>query len=138
MSKRTRLGKDVIRYRELADVVQQRRRLDSLDLGVRHPERLAKRRRIDLSSADVALADLVLCVDCQSERFDGSQMQVRHFLHVPLLIDDPADEELVGPVSQSQRYDRDEGHPGADAGHNRMRRKCNHRGRSGHEHTDAV
>ena len=38
---RARLGQDVLGHRQLADVVQQRRRLHALDLVLAHPERRA-------------------------------------------------------------------------------------------------
>ena len=86
LRERSRLGEDVLGDRELADVVQERRRLHALDLGVRHAERPRQARRVDLDAPDVALRRLVLRVDGERERFDGRQVQVRDLLHVPLLI----------------------------------------------------
>ena len=50
---RTRLGEDVLRHGELADVVQQRGRPDRLDFVVGHAERACHARRVHLDTSDV-------------------------------------------------------------------------------------
>ena len=100
---------------ELADVVQERRRLHALDFVVRHPERPGESRGVHLDPADVALRRLILGVDGERERFDGGQMEVRDLRHVPLLILDAAHVDLVGAVGQVERRRAERRHPVAAA-----------------------
>ena len=102
---RPRLRQDVLGHRELADVVQQRRRLHALDVVLRHPERARERGGVELHAADVRLRGLVLRVDRERERFDRGQVQVRHLLHVPLLVLDAAEIDLVAAVGEVERDD---------------------------------
>ena len=78
LRQRPRLRQDVLGHGELADVVQQRRGLDALDLVVRHAERLREPRGVDLHAADVRLRRLILGVDRERQRFDRREVQVGH------------------------------------------------------------
>ena len=80
LRQRPGLRQDVLGHRQLADVVQQRRGLDALDLVLRHAERAREAGGVDLHAADVALRGLILGVDRQRQRFDRRQVQVRHLL----------------------------------------------------------
>ena len=80
LRQRSGLRQDVLGHRELADVVQQRRGLDALDLVLRHAERARQPGGVHLHAADVALRGLILGVDGQRQRLDRRQMQVRHLL----------------------------------------------------------
>ena len=102
LRQRARLREDVLGHGQLADVVQQRGGLDALDLGVRHPERTGQPRRVDLHPLNLPLADFVLGVDGERERFDGGQVQIRHLLHVTLLILDASEEQLVHVVGHAE------------------------------------
>ena len=115
LGERPGLREDVLGHGELADVVQQRRGLDALDLVGRHPERARQARGVDLDAADVALRGLILRVDRQRQRFDGRQVQIRDLLHVPLLILDASQIDLVGPVGQIDRRGGQRRHPVAAA-----------------------
>ena len=103
LRQRTRLRQDVLGHGELADVVQQRRRLDALDFRRRTGRRLRQAGRVDLHAADVHLRGLILGVDRARQRFDRRQVQVRGLLHVPLLVLDAAHVDLVGAVGQIER-----------------------------------
>ena len=56
-----------------------------------------------LHAADVRLARAIFRVDRERERFDRREMQVRHFLHVALLVFDAAQIDLVAAIGQIQR-----------------------------------
>ena len=115
LRQRTRLRQDVLGHGQLADVVEQRRGLDALNLVLGHAERACEAGRVHLHAADVALRRLILRVDGERQRFDGRQVQVGHLLHVPLLILDAAHVDLVGPVNQIDRGGREQRHPVAAA-----------------------
>ena len=95
---RTRLRKDVLWHRKLADVVEQCGRLDALNLVLGHPDRFRKARGKHLHAPDVRFACAIFRVDCERQRFDRGEVQVRHFLHVPLLVFDAAQVDLVMAV----------------------------------------
>ena len=99
------LREDVLRHRELADVVQQRRRLHALDVVVRHAQRSGELGGIELHAADVRLRRLVLRVDRERERFDRREVQVGHLAHVALLVLDAAQIDLVGAIGEIERRD---------------------------------
>ena len=98
LRQRARLRQDVFGDGELADVVEQRRGLHTLNFVVRHAERARQSGGVHLHPADVALGRLILGVDGERQRFDRGQMQVRNLLHVPLLILDAPEVDLVGAV----------------------------------------
>ena len=100
---RARLRQDVLGHRELADVVQQRRGLDALDLVVGHAQRARQAGGVDLHAADVRLRRLVLGVDRERQRFDRREVQVGHLLDVPALVVDAAEINLVGAVGEVER-----------------------------------
>ena len=97
----------MLRHGELADVVQQRRGLDALDLGLRHAEGARQPGGVDLDAPDVALRGLILGVDRQRQRFNRRQVQIRNLRDVPLLILNPAHVDLIGPVGQIERRRRE-------------------------------
>ena len=99
------LREDVLRHGELADVVQQRRRLHALHVVVRHAERSRDRGGVELHAPDVRLRGLVLGVDGERQRFDRREVQVRHLAHVTLLVLDAPEIDLVGAVGQIERRD---------------------------------
>ena len=102
LRQRARLRQDVLGHGELADVVEQRRGLDALDLVLRHAERAREAGGVHLHAADVALRRLILRVDGERQRFDRGQVQIGDLLHVPLLILDAAEIDLVGPVGRGR------------------------------------
>ena len=110
LGERPRLRQDVLGHGELADVVQERRGLDTLDVGAGHAERAGQASGVHLDAPDVALRRLILGVDGQRERFDGGQVQVGHLPDVSLLILNAPEIDLVGPVRQVQRRRREQRH----------------------------
>ena len=115
MRERSRLREDVLGNRQLADVVQQRRRLDALDLVLAHPQRTGETGGVHLHAAHVALRRLVLGVDGERQRLDGGEMEIGHLQHVPLLIVDAAHVHRVGAVDEIRRRRGEEHHPVAAA-----------------------
>ena len=100
LRERPGLRQDVLGHGQLADVVQQRRRLHALNLVVAHAERAREAGGVHLNAPDVALRRLILGVDGERQRFDRGQVEIRDLPHVPLLILNPAHVDLVGPVDQ--------------------------------------
>ena len=100
---RSRLGQDVLRNGELADVVQQGGRLHALDLALAHAERARQARRVDLHAADVRMRGLILRVDRQRQRLDRREVQIGHLRHVTPLVVDAAEIHLVGVVGEVER-----------------------------------
>ena len=127
LGQRAGLRQDVLGHRELADVVQQRRGLDALDVCGRNGHRLRERGRVELHAADVRLRRLVLRVDRARERFDRREVQVGGLLHVPLLVLDPPHVDLVGAVGEVDRREGERRDPVA-----RVRdQPCGERGAAG-------
>src|SRR5689334_25432162 len=60
---RPRLGENVIRHRELADVVQQCSGLDRLHLELVHPELTRNSSGVDLNAANMVFRRAVLRID---------------------------------------------------------------------------
>ena len=108
LGERTRLREDVLGHGQLADVVEQRRGLDALNLVVGHAQRAGQPGGVDLHAADVRLRGLILGVDGERQRLDRGQMQVGHLLDVPALVVDPAQVDLVGAVGEVERGNRQE------------------------------
>ena len=108
---RPRLREDVLGHGELADVVQQRCRLDALDVVVRHPERPRHRGGVELHAADVRLRGLILGVDGERQRLDRREMQIGHLAHVALLVLDAPEVDLVGAIRQVERRGRERRDP---------------------------
>ena len=97
---RPRLGEDVIRHRELADVVQQRSGLDRLHLELGHPELTRNSGGVDLNAADMVFRRAVLRVDRSSERFDRREVQFGDLLDVPAFVVEPREQYQVRAQSQ--------------------------------------
>ena len=111
LGQRSRLRQDVFRDRQLPDVVQQRGRLDALDVGCRQTEGPRQSGGVQLHAPDVHLGQLVLRVDGAGEGFDRGQVQIRSLLHVALLVFDPPHVDLVGAVREVQRRERQRRQP---------------------------
>ena len=111
-AERARLREDVLRDRELADVVQQGRGLDGLGLGFRHAHRARKASGVCLHPLDVVGRRLVFGVDSQDERFDRRQVQLGHLPRVRAFVLDPTQ---VPPVDKThgggrRRHEPQHGH----------------------------
>ena len=78
-----RLVQNVLRYRELPDVVQQRRSLERTQLpGIADPERVRQLHRELLHAPDVPVRHLVLGIDCLRERLDCRQVHAVHLIQM--------------------------------------------------------
>ena len=117
LRQRSGFRQDVLRHGELADVVQQGGGLDTLDLGLGHPESLGDTRRIDLHAANVRLGGLILGVDGERERFDRGQVEVGHLLDVAALIVDAAQVHLVAAIRDVERSGGQQRRPHAGIHH---------------------
>src|SRR5262249_55544262 len=103
LRQRTRLRQDVLGDRQLADVVQERRRLHALDLRLGQARRPREAGGVDLHATDVHLRGLILRIDRTGQRFDRRQVQIGGLLHVALLVLDAAHVDLVGAVGEVER-----------------------------------
>ena len=87
----SRFVQDVLGHRQLADVVQQRRGSDRLQLHiVRDAERVSEAEGIVLDPPDVIARDLILRVDGMRKRFDGREVDVVHLAEVADFVFGPA------------------------------------------------
>ena len=121
LRQRAGLRQDVFGHGELADVVEQRRRLDALDFGVGHAEPARDAGRVDLHAADVRLRGLILGVDRERERFNRRQVQIGHLLDVPALVVDASQVNLVAAVGEVERRGAEDRQPQAGAHEGRRR-----------------
>ena len=92
---RSRLCEDVVRHRELADVVEECSRLHGLDLDLGHAHLPRHGGRINLHAADVVLRRAVFGVDRTRKRLDRGQMQLGYLLDVPALVVEPRQKDKV-------------------------------------------
>jgi hypothetical protein len=108
-SQLSRLGNDIFRDRQLADIVQQRRGFKGLLLAGAEMQLFADFGGIDLHAPQVIVGGVVLSVDGQGQRFDGAQMQVRHLQDVLLLFFETAQVQVVGAVHQVENGQQEQG-----------------------------
>ncbi len=107
---RTWLRQDVFGDREFADVVQQGRGADALNVRLRQADRFCQSGGVDLHSQDVRVRHLVFGVDGAGQRFDRRQMQIGTVLHMPLHFQ-AAHVDLVGVVRQIDWRKGERRHP---------------------------
>ena len=80
-----RLVQDVLGHGQIAEIVEQRGRLDRLDLPVVFDAELTRQRhRVQLHPADVTAGDLVLGIDRQRQCLDGRQVELAQLVQVPV------------------------------------------------------
>ena len=111
LRERPGLREDVLRHGELADVVEEGRRLHALNLGLRHAERRRDAGGVDLHAANVRLRGLILGIDREGERFDRRQVKIRDLLDMPLLVLNATEVDLIGAVNEVDRRRKERGHP---------------------------
>ena len=94
------LRDDVLRHRQLSDVVQQGGRLQSLQFGFGEIQRGSQFPRVDLDSLQMVVRGVILGLDRQRQRLDGSEVQGRDFLGVFRFRLQPIQIQPVGTVDQ--------------------------------------
>ena len=108
---RPRLREDVLGHGQLADVVQQRRGLDAADLALAHAERLGQAAGQPLDAADVLREGVVLGVDRRGQGLDRRQVQVGDLAHLPLLVGEALEVDVIAAIGQQRRHrDREQQH----------------------------
>ncbi len=80
-----RFRNDVLRNRQLADVVQQRGRLQRLEFRFGEPQLLGDFHCINPDSPKMMVGSEVFRFDGQRQSFNGSQVQARHVDNVAFL-----------------------------------------------------
>ena len=105
-----RLGEDVLRHRQLADIVEQGRNLQALHLVARHPGGFAKGGRSSLDASDVVFRragfrvdGLVTSIDRARQRLHRRQMQVGDDADVFLMLGDTPEVDAVAVKRQPQQ-----------------------------------
>ena len=94
-------------HRQLADVVQQRGRLERLRIEVRHLHPPRQHRRVVAHPIEMARAGAVLRLNRPRQHLGALTMQLARLGHPPLLVGDPAQIDAVGPIRQHQRHERE-------------------------------
>ena len=92
------LGDDVLRNRQLAYVMQQGSGAKRLQVLSRETQPLSDFNGVNANAAKMIMRGLVLGFDGQSQGFNGTQVQARHFFHMALLVFQFAQIEPVGAV----------------------------------------
>ena len=93
----------MLRNRQFSDVVQQRGRMQSFQFGSLHAQFFGDFDGINADALQVLVGRVILGFNGQRQRLNGSQVQVRHLLHVPLLVFQFAQVEAVGAVDEINR-----------------------------------
>src|SRR5258708_27071076 len=96
---RARLVQNMIRHRELANVMQQRSGIERGQFRFGKIEQLAETGGVNLYTAHVKMRGLILGVYGCRQRFYDRQMQVTNFFAFPSLRNGPFEIELVEPES---------------------------------------
>src|SRR5439155_347021 len=106
-----RLVQDVLGYRELAGIVQQRRRLDRFDrFRIIDAKRIRQRDGVRLYSSNVAVRDVVFGIYSHRQRFDGGEIEPIQIDKVPLSIFETSERCAQREVEHgNQREDHDRG-----------------------------
>ena len=66
--------------------MQQRGRVQGLEFTSLYAQFLGYLDGIDANPLQMIVRGLVFRLDGQRQRFDGSQVQIRHLFHMPLLV----------------------------------------------------
>ena len=94
------LRDDVFGHGQLADVVQQRRRVQSFHFARGHAQFLGHFDGVHPHPLQVVVRGVVLGFDGQRQRLDGAQVQGRHFFDVPLFVLQFSQIQPIRPVDQ--------------------------------------
>ena len=90
----------MLRHREFANVVQQRGGVQGFHFSRSHGQLFCHFDGVHPHSLQVVVSSVILGLDSQSQRLNGSQVKVCHFLHVALLIFQFAQIETIRTVDQ--------------------------------------
>ncbi len=96
----SRFRDDVLRHRQLSDVVQHRGRAQRLQLRFVQAQFLADLHRVGLHPLQMIVRGVVLGLNGQGKSFNGSQMQRGHLFGVLLLVFHASQIEVIGAVDQ--------------------------------------
>ena len=117
---RARLRENVLRHREFADVMQQRRGTHGLNFGIGHAELTSHCCRVKLHAADVVLGRPVLGIDRARKRLDRCQVQFGQLLGALLLGPESGRKDAIRAESEIEHSPDDEcraGKPERRLGH---------------------
>ena len=102
------LGNNVLRYRQFADIVQQRGGPQSFQLLRRQVQLLGDFHSVDAHPAKVIMGGLVFGFNGQGQRFDGAQVQPGHVFYVAFFIFKLAEIKTVGTVNHEHGRQREQ------------------------------
>src|SRR5207237_1350242 len=91
-------GDNVLGDGKLANVVQQGGRVQGFQLGAANAQFLGDFDGVDAHTLQVIVRGLVLSFDRERQGFDGTKVEVRHFLDVAFLVLKFAEVKAVGAV----------------------------------------
>ena len=93
--------------RKLADVVQERGRLDGLRVRLGQLEAAGQVRRVVLHPLDVPGSAAVLRLNRARQHLGAFTVELRPLGNPPLLVGDPFEIDPVGAIRQAQRKERE-------------------------------
>ena len=102
------LGKNVLRYRQLADVMQQRRRPQSLQFGIADLHDAADLNGVSLHPFQMAGRGGVLGFNRQRQRLNRAHVQSRQFLGMAQSVVHPRKVQLIGSGDQVNKRQYEE------------------------------
>ena len=97
------LRENVLRYRHVADIVQQRRGAHCLHVAVGQAGRFGEHRRVLLDGSNVLGRAARLGLDRERQRFDGGQLHLHRAVRLLLLLAETPDDGVVAAEDQVQR-----------------------------------
>ena len=96
----------MLRYGQLADIVQQRRGAQRLQFLLRQVELARQLHGVNAHALQMIVRGLVLGFNGQSQRFNGAHVQRRHLRHMVLFIFQFAQVEPVRAIDNEHRRQR--------------------------------
>src|ERR1035437_131762 len=105
-------GEDVLRDRQLTDIVQQSGRSQPIQLQVGKVHIFSDLFDIGPDAPQVLVGGMVLRLDGERQGFDGAEMQARHFQRMSFLVFQPAQIHAIGTIDEEQdRHEQKRAHP---------------------------
>ena len=102
-SKFAGLGNDVFGNGEFADVMQNRRSLQSLGIVLAETKIFRNFHSVDANPLQVIVSGVILGLNCQRQGFDGSQVKVGYLLGMPCFILELTQIKPIRPVHEVYR-----------------------------------